>query len=373
MPSSDIEKPYKKQAEAKGSRPNPNGSIFRFGKRQGSEFSQASRSASDSTASLIRSEYSQSPSHSPNGEFSSPSTHSGPGVSYPTPSAVRLVNKRSPSESDSIAGSLGGMDTPGVNTEVEAVEVMVQSPEAMSPRPATPSKRTRRDATPPPSRTTTPVPSSSRIHWNLIRNAIVPGESIPSSSHSLDLDVVAPQSGFTTPPPRPQTPKPSRFARLGFRQVVDHTRDVVRDETIRFEEEVYQACAIARFGDARQKVERDNSQGSYLPFVSTTSLPLSAVTVATQTSKSTQSSESIGRTAPSLKQLHQTLVRYASMPSSIGITARLPYESEILSVLLIPFMMETGMETEERWLAVETFDIAVKSWRGSSQQVTNKL
>jgi hypothetical protein len=373
MPSSDNEKPHKKTPRMMARQPNPSGSTFRLGKRQGSGFSKSSRSASESTTSLFTSEYSLSRPNTPHGEDPALSADNGTGVSYSARSDIRLVNKRHPSESDSITGSLGEMDGPSVNTVMEVVEPLVQSPEVMSPQPLTPLKRLRRDASPPPSRTTTPIPSSSRIHWNMVRNAIVPGSPVPSSSRSLASEVVPPQSGFTTAPPRPQTPKPSRFARLGFRQVVEHTREVAYDETNRFEAEVYQACASARFGDARQKIERDNSQQSYLPFVSTASLPLSTVTVATQTNKSTQSSESIGRTAPSLKQLHQTLVRYASISSPVGTMARLPYESEVLSVLLIPFTVETGMETEERWLAVETFEIAVKTWRGSSQQVTTYL
>lgn len=303
-------------------------------------------------------------------EYSASSTDDGTRGSHSSQSAVRLV-KRS-LESDMIAESSGEKEVVGVNIIVEATEPLVQSPVTMSPRSPTPSQlqRIRRDATSPPSRTTTPVPSTSRVHWNQLRNAIIPGVPINSSNRSLPSD--APQSGSTTAPPRPQTPKPSRLARLGFRQVVEHTREVFDDEVGKFEAEVYQACAFGRFGDVRQKVERDASQATYLPFVSTTSLPLSTVTVTSQTNKSNQPSESVGRT-PSLKLLHQTLVHYASISPQLGIMLRLPYESDILSVLLIPFTMEAGLETEERWLAVETLEILAKTWRGSSQQVMNRI
>ncbi|KAF8583270.1 hypothetical protein K439DRAFT_1349020 [Ramaria rubella] len=224
----------------------------------------------------------------------------------------------------------------------------------------------RTHATPPPSRTGTPVvPSSSRSHWNQLRNAIVPGSPVPSS-RSLVSDTGFPQPAPAAPP-RSQTPKPSRLARLGFRQIVEHTREIIHDEVGRFETDIYQACTGARFSEARQRVEREGSQ-PYLPFMSTTSLPLSTISTASQQGRSGLSSELSSRAAPSLKPLHQTLVRYASISGPHGTIARLPYEAEVLSVLFLPFAVEVDREAEERWLAVETFEIAVKTWRASSQQ-----
>ena len=50
----------------------------------------------------------------------------------------------------------------------------------------------------------------------------------------------------------------------------------------------------------------------------------------------------------------------------------LPYESEVLSVLLIPFLVDPGQRgPDERGLAVEIFDIATQMWPAPSYQVNN--
>ena len=373
----DNEKPSKKFSGAKFSQSSTIGSVFRFGKRRVSETSQpwsrsGSESATGSTASAV--EHSWSHSSIPQEEYAaSPAGEDGTEPnSSSSQSAVRLVNTRRPSEAESSASSIGDLDALEVDTGVGAVESMFQSPISMSSLPPTPSRQTPPDASPPPSRTTTPIPSTSRIHWNQLRNAIMPGAAVPPSSRPFVPEAVSPMSSLFATPPRTQTPKASRFARLGFRQVAEQTRELAHNELARFEAEVHQACASARLGSAKHKAEREGSQSMLLPFVSTTSLSLSGTTAASQISKFSQSSESLARAAPSLKLLHQTLVRYAATSAPMGTTARLPFESEVLSVLLIPFLMETGLQTEERGLAVETFEVAVKSWPSSSRQVTNQ-
>lgn len=371
MPS-DNEKPHKKSSGPKFSQSSPIGSVFRFGKRRVSETSQAwSRSASESTTDSPTNE--QSYSSIPQGEYvASPTGEDSPGPYFPQ-SAVRLVNTQRPSGVDSNVDSMGD----DVNPVVDVVQPIIQSPESMSPQPPTSStsisntqptssRRTRSDISPPPSRTSTPIPTTPRVHWNQLRNAIIPGASAPSSVRSFVPDAMG-----STLPPRPQTPKPSRFARLGFRQVVEQTREVAHNEFGRFEAEVHQACTVARFGDPSYKVEKEGPQSVLLPFVSTSSLSLSATAVS-QASKSSQFSDLPARTTSSLKLLHQTLIRYASTSAPTGTAMQLPFEADVLSVLLMPFTMESGPQAEERWLAVETFEVAVKTWRSSSRQVKNQ-
>jgi hypothetical protein len=82
---------------------------------------------------------------------------------------------------------------------------------------------------------------------------------------------------------------------------------MIHDEKGRFEAEIYQVCASARFGEGRYKSERESSQAGYLPFMSTASLPVSITTAASEPSRSTQPNEQIGSSALSLKLLHQAL------------------------------------------------------------------
>ncbi|KAF8518419.1 hypothetical protein BU17DRAFT_48729 [Hysterangium stoloniferum] len=208
--------------------------------------------------------------------------------------------------------------------------------------------------------------SPSKSHWNQLRNAIIPSTTTSTSrinAATLPSSNNLPQAA--TPLPRSQTPKPSRLARLGFRQVVDQTREVVQDETGRFEADIYQACNSARFGQVRSKA---GSQSSYRPFMSSASLPLSVNASTTQLNKPVQMNETSVQASPSLRLLHQTLVRYTPSSGLGPSISRLPFESEVLSVLLLPFLNNAGYEAEEQWLAIESFEIAVTTWTASSKQ-----
>lgn len=214
----------------------------------------------------------------------------------------------------------------------------------------------------PVSRSGTPIQSPSRLHWNQIRNAIIPG--IQSHSRSAtDSTVNTVDADSTT---RPSTPKPFRLPRRNnFRQVVNATRDLSQEELGRFETDIYRACYKARFGEIRGRFEKEAQLG-YLPFMSpgSISVPISA---SSQPSKSNQ--ETSERTKPSVSQLHHTLVRYASNTRSNEALPQLPYEGEVLSVLAIPFLSDDPQSTEERWEAIESFEIAVGSWQAPSKQV----
>jgi len=74
---------------------------------------------------------------------------------------------------------------------------------------------------------------------------------------------------------------------------------------------------------------------------------------------------------PSVKYLHQVLWQ-GSGSSSVSLrSAYLPHESLVLSALLVPFlgsgysnvnMVDAGKVEEERWLAVDAFELIAKTW-----------
>ncbi|KIJ36323.1 hypothetical protein M422DRAFT_261273 [Sphaerobolus stellatus SS14] len=275
-------------------------------------------------------------------------------------STVEVARKpRRPSESTT--NSLPGEESPVAGREHvrgRSTDIGLESPS----QPSTPRRMFERLASPSPSRTGSPIPSGSKLHWNQVRNAIKPGGVL---SHHEPWSPTTPTSAVSSTqsiPPRSQTPKPSKFARLGFRQVVEQTRAaVLNEEPDRFQMDVYQACLRARFGSPRPKVEKETFQPGYLPFMSTASL---TATAALNQGRAGSGAEYL---PPSLSELHQVLVRYASGGSAVG-AWRLPYEAEVLSVLLIPFLLESRRDSNEQWLAVEAFELAVQTWAATNKQ-----
>lgn len=253
-------------------------------------------------------------------------------------------------------------------------------------RPSTP------ESTPP----TSPSPSIAR--WEHLRQHVLPQHvTVPPprpSTPPTHSQQPSSASSLSVASSRPQTPKPSRLARLGFRQVVEHAREVAIDETRKFSDEIQRACWSARFIEPSKtaKAEREPYTGTmgsslYLPFMSTASIPLTgstntSVVNLTQNSKqkhdlrrpqSMQSLSMSSRSVPSLKYLYQLLLQRSSpSPDGIPPLPLPPCESLILSTLLRPFLMsEPGSRMdEERWFAVETFDVLAKTWDPPSDDVS---
>lgn len=252
--------------------------------------------------------------------------------------------------------------------------------------------------------------SSSRARWEHVRQHVVPSSASPTPTGSE----------FNLPPPiasppanRPSTPKQSRFAaRLGFRQVVEHARSnpstltapsaiAPINESAKFAAELRNACRIARYGapqavslaPSKQKVEREITQAG----MSTTLLPFmasgfasgdlmpsvgssTATLAATNNSKSSSSRNVSSQPAPapspeptSVMLLHQVLMQYASFyDDEADAIPQLPLEDEVLSALLLPFFPTRNpkvdnVESEQR-LAVEAFEMTVKTWPSSSTE-----
>ena len=69
--------------------------------------------------------------------------------------------------------------------------------------------------------------------------------------------------------------------------------------------------------------------------------------------------------------LYTVISAYASIvPNQPHLARFLPYEDEVLSSLLVPFMARQSENTEsERSQAMEAFEIIVKTWRTPSDEV----
>lgn len=226
-----------------------------------------------------------------------------------------------------------------------------------------------------PSRADAP-PSPSKARWDHLRQHVLPSSTIsqatpPPSATSTSYSSTVQQV------PRSQTSKPSRFGLRGFRQVVEQVRDAaIVDGSDKFADEILKACWQSRFTDPT----RGNS---YLPFVSTTSL------VDTNDNSSTLNQQSqrragmnrpssmqsvvTSRQGPTIKYIHAILLHYATPSTnqpSVG--SFLPHESQVLSALLTPLTTRTSGKRadEERWFSIESFEVAVKTWKAATNQVS---
>lgn len=224
----------------------------------------------------------------------------------------------------------------------------------------------------------TALPSPSKARWEHLRQHVVPGVVSQPPSPPPQIQ----QS--TSLPPRSQIPKPSRLARLGFRQVVEHVRDITQDDSRRFAFDVHKACWAARHSEHQKKGEKEPHAATigsalYLPFMSSTSLIPSGPAAAASSQihlsgkkhelKRPPSVQSLAVTSsaiPSLKQLYHTLLHY-SAPAADGLplTSALPHEVQVLSTLFVPFsatVPQSNKVDEERWFAVEAFGVICKTW-----------
>lgn len=231
-------------------------------------------------------------------------------------------------------------------------------------------------------RSTTPdatfTASSSRKRWEQLRQHVLP---VPSRSNTPPIPDLP--SGVSQTPPltfRSQTSsqKPSRLALLGFRHVVEHAREA--DEALKVSQEFEKVCWSIRMADP-QKLKADlytTASSIHLAFASNISLESDGTSTVerhphVQTkhdSRRPQSVQSLKtcRIALTVKPLYQLLLHHSnhSNPSldRRSVFATLPHESLVLSTLLGPFLSteESQRLEEERWNAIEAFEIIVRSW-----------
>ncbi|KAG6856950.1 hypothetical protein H0H87_011936 [Tephrocybe sp. NHM501043] len=210
--------------------------------------------------------------------------------------------------------------------------------------------------------------STSRARWDSLRQHVLP---IPVRPATPPVQIAPVGFAQTVPPPRSQTPvqKPSRLARLGFRHIVEHAREI--DDTRKYAQEFERVCWSIRMGES-QKVKVDNSVGGsslHLAFMSNTSLaPGDPSTVdshlkrhETHRPQSAHPPTMAYRILPSVRPLYQLLLHHAA---SKALPTSLPHESLVLSTLLTPFLtIEHGAQIEEeRSVAIEAFEMITRSW-----------
>ncbi|RDB29723.1 hypothetical protein Hypma_014167 [Hypsizygus marmoreus] len=281
-------------------------------------------------------------------------------------------------------GTIGADDAPNDTwTGIDLVESPhLDGDESSSFRVASPPpERRAKPRKPPPlkfTRPTTPDGSSlaspSRARWEHLRQHVLPIPIRPETP-PFQLPTGAAQ---TLPLPRAPTPKPSRLARLGFRQVVEQAREVALDDTRRFAIELEKVCWSIRFTEPhRVKVEATIGSSLHLPFMSNTSLATTGTSSVDNLSigshkkhemrrpQSVQSLTTAYRSIPSVKPLYQTLLHHAT-PSADGVfpMPSLPLESLVLSTLLIPFLASerSSQSDDERWTSIAAFEVISRTW-----------
>lgn len=277
--------------------------------------------------------------------------------------------------------SLGGVQESPKPDEFE--EFLYRTGRATSPsrdpfasRPGTPnadpfaggrSEHSTRSKTPEGNRPGTPT-----RRWDQLRHHVLPTPSRPSTPPG---HIPRPPSAG---PSRPGTPKPSRLAKLGFKQVVEHAREA--ESTLKFGQELARVCAAIRCPEGiKPKTEKDNQSTIVggttmtLPFMSNATLTSINQTGASKKSdaKRPQSALSFPGTSKnaSLKALYQLLLYNSSASPDSAAAPFLPNEDQVLSALLVPFLVpnQSSRWEEERTIAVETIELLCRSWLSPDQ------
>ncbi|KAG6897033.1 hypothetical protein C0992_004506 [Termitomyces sp. T32_za158] len=217
------------------------------------------------------------------------------------------------------------------------------------------------------------VASLSRNRWEQLRQHVLPVSNRSHTSPTLVLPSGDPQ----TPLPSFKTSlqKPSRLALLGFRHVVEHVKEA--DETRKVSQEFEKVCWSIRMADP-QKFRTDlniTASSSHRTLPSNTSLASDGTSVVERHShvqtehdlRRPQSVQSLKtyRIPLTVKPLYQLLLHH-STPSMerTATSVILPHESLVLSTLMSPFLSteESQRLDEERWNAIEAFEIIMRSW-----------
>lgn len=213
------------------------------------------------------------------------------------------------------------------------------------------------------------LPLPSRARWDTVRRHIIHSPS-PSVTPSLAPSLQPIPKPFAPPLPagaRPSTPKSSKFPKLGMRQVVDTAREFAIEDVRKFALELERACVQLRAPEVihNRSIREGSIGGSALSL----SLPHPAVTTSTLPSTNL-SKHSTGPTIappqPSVLTLLRTLEQYEA--SLLHLPRILPHESQVLSALLIPFMVPDSSEREQEY-ALRAFILLIKTWRTDLPEV----
>jgi hypothetical protein len=207
-------------------------------------------------------------------------------------------------------------------------------------------------------------PSPSRARWETVRRRVIHSPS-PSVALSLAPSTQSIPKPFAHPLPaggRPGTPKSSRFPKLGMRQVVDTAREFAADDMRKFNLELDRACAQLRAPDLiHNRSAREGSLGG-----SSVSLSLSHSATSTLPSTKLSAGSIVAPHQPSILTLLRTLEQYEA--SLLHLPRTLPHENQVLSTLLVPFMIPDPSEREQDY-ALRAFTLIIKTWRTDLPEV----
>jgi hypothetical protein len=222
----------------------------------------------------------------------------------------------------------------------------------------------------------------SRVHWNNLRQHVLPSGTSPSSRSAHPAPIPATTTATqSAPPSRSTTPKPSRFQKLGLRGVVETAMAI--DGSRKFGQELFRLCWAVRYGDLansqQKKSDREHTYTStaasnLAAFATGGTLGLAGLSVGLRKhqgdGKGSQSSSSslvlVGQIA-SLKAMRQLLLQQ-TMAIDHTMVSALPHESLVISTLLVPLMNQHASE-EEQTSVFELFEIVVKNWSTASEEV----
>lgn len=205
-----------------------------------------------------------------------------------------------------------------------------------------------------------PIHTPSKVRWERLRQHVVQSTIPLPASPTPSSQSLNPSS------PVPSTPKASRFARLGLRQVVDHVREAAVDDFRMLADDILKICWSSRLPDARVGTERETSistvgPSSHLALVSNSSIGTSTTLVNVSDDPQLPVSAVLTRrNTAQVLALHEIILRYASRNASF-----LPHEHLVHATLLKPFLPDQAKQWTEGELctAVEAFETVVKLWR----------
>ena len=212
--------------------------------------------------------------------------------------------------------------------------------------------------------------SPSRARWDNIRRHIMHSPS-PSLAPSLAPSPQPIPKPFASPLPsggRPGTPKSSRFPRLGMKQVVDNAREIAVDDMRKFALELERACVQLRVPDVIHN-NRSVREGSIGGSALSLSLPHSTGVPSANWSKQS-AGPPIAPPQASVLTLLRTLEQYEA--SLLHLPRTLPLENQVLSALLVPFMLPSPSEREQDY-ALRAFSLIIKTWRTDLPEVRQIL
>ncbi|KAF9506487.1 hypothetical protein BS47DRAFT_1489338 [Hydnum rufescens UP504] len=230
------------------------------------------------------------------------------------------------------------------------------------------------------------IPNAPRAHWEHVREAFLPSSVPVSPTKPENVDSLQ-SPALKTQPHTPSTPsltspgnqqKPSRFARFGFRTAVEQARALALSDAARtFRDDIDRATRVARSFSAGLE-GFDSHSGS------STTFQLSQI--GNQAQGSTNSITSGGfprfgrlRRTPSLQSMATTITgspqthRFSQLQVTLnyyaGSSPYLPKQTQVLSVLLAPFLGNyTSVRRAEdaRSSAIDVFEFIVGTWKSQN-------